>query len=77
MLQRLFDSFRAPGHTPGISDISAHTAGTAKGEEWIQKRGREPGRTDPDTGRTARDSTGINAEDRDPIDPRMPNIPPA
>jgi hypothetical protein len=67
----------APGHTPGKSDISAHAAGTAKGEEWVQKWGREPGRTAPHTDRTALDSTAINAEDREPIDPRMPNIPPA
>lgn len=77
MFQWLSNSFRAPGHTPGMSDISAHSAGTAKGEEWVQKRGREPGRTDPVTARTARDSTSINPELRDPIDPRMPNIPPA
>lgn len=76
-MRRLISSFLAPGHTPGKSDISAHTAGTAKGEEWIQKRGREAGRNDPNTDRTARDSTAINAEDRDPIDPRMPHIPPA
>ena len=48
----LFSNFRAPGHTPGKSDISAHTAGTAKGEEWVQKKGREPGRDSPLTART-------------------------
>jgi hypothetical protein len=37
---------------------------------------KEPGRDDPKTGRTARDSTSINAADRDPIDPRMPHMPP-
>lgn len=76
-MMRLISSFIAPGHTPGKSDISAHSSGTAKGEEWVQKRGREPGRTDPDTARTARDSTSIQAEARAPIDPRMPHIPPA
>jgi hypothetical protein len=28
-------------------------------------------------GRPPRDSTGINLEERGPIDPRMPNAPPA
>lgn len=73
---RFLDTFRAPGHTPGKSDISAHTTGTSKGEEWVQKRGREPGRNDSHPDRTARDSTAINADDREPIDPRMPHIPP-
>jgi hypothetical protein len=27
--------------------------------------------------RTAGDATGINVDDRKPIDPRMPNLPPA
>ena len=73
----LFSSFLPPGHTPGKSDISAHTPGTAKGEEWLQKRGREHGRHDSAPHRTARDSTSIQPEDRGPIDPRMPHIPPA
>jgi hypothetical protein len=30
----------------------------------------------PDGRRTARSATGINASKREPIDPRMPNIPP-
>jgi hypothetical protein len=30
----------------------------------------------PDGRATAERSTGINAGDRDPIDPRMPNLPP-
>jgi hypothetical protein len=54
-----------------------HVAGTPKGEEQALKS-REPGR-DPDRKyyRTARDSTGINAKDREPIVPGMANIPPA
>ncbi len=57
-------------------DISAHTPGTPKGEERLRREGREPGREDPRIGRTARDSTSINPKARDPIDPRMPHMPP-
>jgi hypothetical protein len=62
--------------TPCI-DLSAHTPGTPKGEERVIREGREPGRRHPKGGRNARDSTSINPEARDPIDPRMPNLPPA
>jgi hypothetical protein len=63
----------APAHTPGI------------------KQGNEPGGTDADPGleetgevgagrpsmvSTARKSTGINPELRNPIDPNSPNLPP-
>jgi hypothetical protein len=63
----------APAHTPGI------------------KQGNEPGGTDADPGleetgevgagrpsmvSTARKSTGINPEQRNPIDPNSPNLPP-
>lgn len=58
-------------------DISAHTPGTPRGEERISREGREPGREDPNYVRTARDSTSISAAARDPIDPRMPHLPPA
>jgi hypothetical protein len=58
-------------------DISAHTPGTPKGEELVKSKGREPGRQDKAPYRTARDSTSINAEARKPIDPRMPEMPPA
>jgi len=57
-------------------DAPAHTPGTAKGEEKSEDDGMEPGR-DEGEGRTARDSTSINAEERGPIDPRMPDMPPA
>jgi hypothetical protein len=55
-----------------------HVAGNGKGEERVFNKGHEPGR-DPDRKqyRSARDSTGINASDRQPIHPAMPNIPPA
>jgi len=54
-----------------------HVSGTRKGEEQALKS-REPGR-DPNRKnyRTARDSTGINADKREPIVPGMGNIPPA
>ncbi|MDQ2774285.1 MAG: hypothetical protein M3Y57_05060 [Acidobacteriota bacterium] len=56
------------------SEISSHTEGTTRGEEVLRQKGPEPGR---ETGtRTARDSTSINPKARDPIDPRMPHMPP-
>jgi len=58
-------------------DISAHTPGTPRGEERVRREGREPGRDGPEPGRTARDSTSINAKLRNPIDPRMPQLPPS
>ncbi len=66
-------------------DAPAHTPGTAKGEEKIKNEGQEPGIQDTGTdssGRptatsTARKSTSINAENEEPIDPAMPNMPPA
>ena len=68
---------RQTSHTPGVSDLPHHTPGTMRGEEWVAKKGREQGRQDGVPARTARDSTSINAAHRDPIDPRMPYIPPA
>jgi hypothetical protein len=56
-------------------DIDAHTPGTKRGEEWTYEGHKEPGREG--IGRTARDATGINADKRKPIDPRMPELPPA
>jgi len=40
------------------------------------RKGREPGREDRRAGRTARDATSINPQRRQPIDPRMPQMPP-
>jgi hypothetical protein len=56
-----------------------HIAGTSRGEEMVLNKGSEPGRGDGQTQpyRSARDATGINPAARQPIDPRMPNIPPA
>ena len=56
------------------SKTPSHTPGTTRGEEMVLKKGPEPGR---ETGtRTARDATSISAKARDPIDPRMPHMPP-
>jgi hypothetical protein len=60
-----------------LPDLTAHTPGTPKGEERVRRAGREPGREDTKYGRMARDATGINAAAEDPIDPRMPHLPPA
>jgi hypothetical protein len=56
-----------------------HVPGTTKGEELALRKGREPGREEAGSRsyRSSRDSTGINAKDRAPIDPRSPSIPPA
>jgi hypothetical protein len=53
-----------------------HISGTIKGEELSLNK-KEPGRGTRKQYRDARDSTGINADQRQPIDPSMPNIPPA
>ncbi len=58
-------------------DAPSHTPGTAKGEERIMHHGIEPGRHKKPPHRTARDSTSIQPGKREPIDPRMPHIPPA
>ncbi len=49
-----------------------------RGEELALTK-KEAGRkaTNMRNYRTARDSTGINAHSREPIDPSMPSIPPA
>jgi hypothetical protein len=60
-----------------------HTPGTGKGEEKGLKRRADglsmasSGANRPTGERTARDSTGINAKQEEPIDPQMPNMPPA
>lgn len=54
-----------PAHTPGIKQ------GNSKGNYE-----KQPGHL-PDGRRTARASTGVNPDARDPIDPSMPNLSPA
>jgi hypothetical protein len=59
----------APSHTAGVK--SGNARGNSAKEAGIE--------TAPDglsARATARRSTGINAEARNPIDPRMPNLPP-
>lgn len=63
----------------------AHQPGTHKGEELEKAEGPEVGREDKFTDATgsptgttsARNSTGINPDAEDPIDPSMPLMPPA
>jgi hypothetical protein len=54
-----------------------HVKGIHKGEETALHKGIEPGRNEGKDYRSSRDSTGINARNRKPILPMMPNIPPA
>jgi hypothetical protein len=55
-----------------------HVPGTNRGEELARRKGREPGRAkNRRYYRSARDSTGLDAESHGPIDPRMPEMPPA
>ncbi len=67
------------------SSMTSHDWGTNKGEETASKHGKEAGRTDettddsgrPTSTRTARDSTSVNPDGAEPIDPAMPHMPPA
>lgn len=66
------------------TDTPSHDTGVRKGEEvagWEDEAGRhekgETGADRPAGGSTARDSTGVNAEAEEPIDPNSPNMPPA
>jgi hypothetical protein len=66
-------------------DAPAHDTGVRKGEDIIQDEGKEAGRHEkgetgagrPAGGSTARDSTRINADNENPIDPDSPKMPPA
>ncbi|MEJ7700456.1 MAG: hypothetical protein WKF71_12530 [Pyrinomonadaceae bacterium] len=69
------------------SDMTSHDWGTGKGEEMASKHGKEAGRYDKEEDRTnrvvrravrtARDSTSVNQDAEEPIDPAMPHMPPA
>lgn len=58
----------APTHVRGVHEGNAE--GNLEKEKGIIQRGRG-------ARATAERSTGINAEARNPIDPRMPNLPPS
>lgn len=58
------------------TDTMSHQAGVPKGEEQVENLGKEPGRDSSEADRTARDSTSINPENREPITEDMPNMPP-
>ena len=62
-------------HYESKSELPAHTPGTPKGEELVRRKGREAGRHARAPHRTARDSTSVASTE--PIDPRMPHMPPA
>ncbi|HXE45876.1 MAG TPA: hypothetical protein VN635_11845 [Conexibacter sp.] len=55
-------------------DTPAHTPGIREGNE-LGAYARQAGHR-PDGRSTARRSTGVSAKDREPIDPRMPNLSP-
>lgn len=65
------------------SKSPSHDMGTGKGEEKSSMEGKEAGRHDAGTTHadrpagtsTARDSTSINPDAEDPIDPDSPNMP--
>lgn len=62
-----------------------HDSNRRRGEEIIKDEGKEPGRRDerptgagrPAGSSTARDSTMVNPDAEDPIDPDSPKMPPA
>jgi hypothetical protein len=64
----------APAHTPGVSQ--GNEPGGTAADPGLEETG-EIGAGRPSMVSTARKSTGINAEKRNPIDPNSPNLPPA
>ena len=64
----------APAHTPGISQ--GNEPGGIEGDPGLYSAG-EYGEGRPGAKSTARKSTSINPEKRNPIDPNSPNLPPA
>jgi hypothetical protein len=61
---------------PDVSpDAPSHVKGVKYGNA-IGNYDRQAGML-PDGKRTAEAATGVNAKARNPIDPRMPNLPPA
>ena len=81
--ERVISNVRV-GHAQGEQSASAHVPGVKQGNAPVRGRRsaleRESGiHSDSNGGAraTARRSTGINAKAHDPIDPRMPNLPPS
>jgi hypothetical protein len=64
----------APSHVPGVAQGNA--PGGTDAEPGLVETG-ETGAGRPTMRSTARKSTGVNAEKRNPIDPKSPNLPPA
>jgi hypothetical protein len=64
------------GHDDTKPDAPSHTPGTPRGEDLVKKHGGEAVGYQGNT-RMGRDATGVNVDDRKPVDPRMPNLPPA
>ena len=64
----------APAHTPGVSQ--GNEPGGIEGDPGLYETG-ETGVGRPTAKSTARKSTGINPEARNPIDPNSPSLPPA
>ncbi len=64
----------APSHTKGVN--AGNEPGGIEGDPGLEYTG-EAGAKRSTARSYARKSTGINAEKRNPIDPNMPNLPPA
>ena len=64
----------ASAHTPGVSQ--GNEPGGIEGDPGLYETG-ESGSGRPTAKSTARKSTGINPEARNPIDPNSPSLPPA
>ncbi len=67
------------GIRAGKADVDTKTLGHIPGVKSGNSRGNfeKQGGHKSDGTRTAESSTGVNSKAHDPIDPRMPNLPPA
>ena len=63
----------APAHTPRVNQ--GNEPGGTDADPGLEETG-EVGAGRPSMTSTARKSTGINPEKRNPIDPNSPNLPP-
>ncbi len=59
-----------------MRDAPMQTRTPGRPQDEVEKEEKPP-RPDTGEGRTARDATGINPKDREPVDPKMPDMPPA